>query len=312
MSVRDTHKGAPDNESEGGAGSRSAERLTEGQRKTMKMVTPYIPSRIEHMKDMMGMVRLAGEMAYHFGNILTVTSGYGDILRMKMPKGDPSIAYVEKILDSSRRAHDMVRGLLMFAGNEKVRLREVELNRVLKRSIRFVPGDVGDLVQTRTEFNESELFVMADVGMLEEVFKSLIENALEAMPEGGVLTLHTGHAPTGGQAADVDNGKEALCALITIADTGVGMDRETKQRMFDPFFSTKGQRRNMGLGLSKVYGIVKQHSGDIAVESSLGKGTTVKVRMPATRVGAKTAGPIPLPFTFAPAQLRVPGSYMGD
>jgi signal transduction histidine kinase len=310
--MQDIYREYPGGEYKSGASAWSGRVLTEGQRRMIKMVTPYAPAKTQHMKDMVGIVRLASEMAYHFNNILTVTTGYGDMLKMKMPKDDPSIAYVEKILASSRRAQDLVRGLFMFAGNERIRLREVELNRVIRRSARFLsPGPNGN-VKTKTELDDGELFVMADVGGLEEVFKNLIENALEAMPEGGVLTLRTERIPPEDEQTVNSDKDKAFYASVTVTDTGVGMDRETRERIFDPFFSTKGQRHNAGLGMSKVYGIVKQHSGEIVVESSLGKGTSVNVRIPATRVRLKTTEPIPLPVSFVTGGLHVPGSYMSD
>jgi polar amino acid transport system substrate-binding protein len=314
MNISGAGERYPGRESGNNTSPESGRILTQGQRKMMKMVTPYMPVKSQHRKDMAGIVHLASEIAHYFNNILSVTTGYGDMLKMKMPKDDPSRAYVEKILASSRRAHDLVRGLFMFAGNERISLREVDLNRVVRRAARFLPPEADDGVEKTVKLNDNELFVMADVGRLEEALKSLIENALEAMPEGGKLTLRVENlAP--GKAETAGAGTDDVCyASIYVTDTGGGMDEDTKERVFEPFFSTKGQARNTGLGLSKVYGIVKQHSGEVVVESSPGNGTSIKIYIPLVRVGLRTAEPIsiPLPVSFTAGSLHVPGTYLGD
>lgn len=314
MNISGSGEDHPGRESGNSANAISGRILTEGQRKTMKMVAAYAPPKTQHGKDMVGIVHLASEIAHHFNNILNVTTGYGDMLKMKMPKNDPSMAYVEKILASSRRAHDLIRGLFMFTGNERISLREVDLNRVVRRAARFLSPGVRDGVEKIVELDDNELFVLADVGRLEEALKNLIDNALEAMPDGGRLTLRIERvAPGKSEASDVGT-NEAFHASISVTDTGTGMDEDTRERAFEPFFSTKNRGRNIGLGLSKVYGIVKQHSGKVVVESSPGNGTSMKIYIPVVRVGLRTVEPIsiPLPVSFVADRLRVPGTYLGD
>lgn len=269
--------------------------LTEGERQSLKMVAGYVPAPFQHVKDMEGVVQFAGDVAHCFNDILSVVMAYAELLRMKLPADDPSIALLDKMLASSQSAKDLVRSLLAFTGREKVRLRELDLNKVMRRAARFLMGREDKNIDARLELDECELFVMADSDRMEEMLLHLIENATDGMPEGGMLTLRTEKIlpslrQTG--AALVDAPAQAI---FSVTDTGVGMDEETRIRAFDPFFTTKGPGRNMGLGLSRAYGVVRQHAGQISIESTPGKGTSVKVQMPLVRTVLRRTDPIPLP-----------------
>jgi len=277
----------------------SGRELTEGPQKGLKMVAGYAPAPDE--RNAAEVVEFASLIAHHFNNILSVMSGYGGLLKAKMSKDDPSFPYVEKMLASSLRARDLIRSLFLFTGDEKSRPREVDLNRVIKRAARFLSQGEEDGIATKVQLHDSGLIVMADVMRMEEVLANLIENARDAMPRGGVLTLST----EGTWPGDTGNKEEAGYACLSVTDTGIGMDEETKEKIFDPFFTTKGSGKNMGLGLCKVYGIVKQHSGDISVQSAPGKGTSVKVRMPLVRSGLTASEPIPLPDSVIAARLPI-------
>ncbi len=288
----------------------SGRELTEGRQGGLKMVGAYTPANLHHVKEMVGVVEFASDVAHHFNNILAIVSGYGGLLKVKMSKDDPSLTYVEKMLASSQKAQDVIRSLFVFSGNERIILREMDLNKVIKRATRFLEsGESGPekKVEMRLELHEGELIVMADVVRMEEVLANLIGNARDAMPSGGIVTLRTepmtlGHAGSGG----------SRFASITVTDTGSGMDKETRERMFDPFFTTKGPGRNIGLGLSKVYGIVKAHSGEMTVESAPGEGTSVRIRVPLVRSEARLMDPIPLPDSIVAGRLHLCSSYIGE
>ncbi|HEY3277388.1 MAG TPA: ATP-binding protein [Syntrophorhabdaceae bacterium] len=267
----------------------SGRELTGGGQQDVKMVTGHEPSPDD--TDMAGIMQFASQIAHHFNNILSVMSGYGGLLKSKMEKDDPSLVFVEKMLASSLRAHDLVRSLLLFTGDEKSRLRQVDLNRVVKRAGRFLAFEK-ERIKTKVELHESSLFIMADVVRMEEVLANLIENARDAMPSGGTLTIRTEPVFTDEGLAC---GAEPAFVSLSVTDTGSGMDEGTREKVFEPFFTTKGPGTNMGLGLSKVYGIVKQHAGVIEVVSAPGEGSSIKIRLPLVERGRAVAEPIPLP-----------------
>lgn len=255
------------------------------------MVTGHGPSGPDEAH-LAGVMEFASQIAHHFNNILSVMSGYGGLLKSKMTQDDPSLALVEKMLASSVKAHDLVRSLFLFTGDEKSRLREVDLNRVVKRAARFLEPLGQEKIKTKMELHESSLFVMADVVKMEEVLANLIENSRDAMVSGGSLTIRTEPLFTEEELA-CDLGPGFVC--LTVSDTGPGMEESVKARVFEPFFTTKGRGTNVGLGLSKVFGIVKQHFGNITVESAPARGTAVKIRLPLLKQCTTVTGPIPLP-----------------
>ena len=269
--------------------------LTVGERQGLKMVSGYVPAPFQHMKDMEGVVQFAGDVAHCFNDILSVVTAYADLLRMKLSPDDPSIALLDKMLTSSQSAKDLVRALLTFTGREKVRLRELDLNKVIRRATRFLSCNGEGNIDARVELDECELFVMADSDRMEEMLLHLIENARDGMPEGGMLTLRTEKVLPDLKQTGATLVEAPAHAVFSITDTGVGMDEETRERAFDPFFTTKGPARNLGLGLSKAYGVVRQHAGQISIQSTPGKGTSVKVQMPLVRAALRRTDPIPLP-----------------
>ena len=283
--------------------------LTEGQRINMPMVPGRPPVEARHGEEMVGVVRFAGDVAHHFNNVLSAVTGYANILKAKIPAGDPALSYVEEMLASSQMAHELVRSLYIFAGNDKVVLRETDLNNLVKRAVRFFSLAPANGVEVNVELFDNDLIVMADVDRMEEIFIHLLANGMDAMPGGGTVTLRTaviqaGEGSFSGLAAP-------SYASFSVSDTGVGMDEETKRRIFDPFFTKKGPGRYLGLGLSKAYGVVKQHSGEIAVESAPGKGTTLTVCLPLLRSTIASIGPIPLPCSGMAEELNFRGSGMG-
>jgi signal transduction histidine kinase len=285
--------------------------LTEGERQGLKMVSGYIPAPFQHMKDMDSVVQFAGDVAHCFNDILSVVTAYADLLRMKLSPDDPSIALLDKMLASSQSAKELVRALLTFTGKEKVRLRELDLNKVIRRATRFLSSRDEKNIDAKVELEDGELFVMADSDRMEEVLLHLIENARDGMPEGGMLILRTEKISPDLKQPCATLADAPAHAVFSVTDTGVGMDEETRERAFDPFFTTKGPARNLGLGLSKVYGVVRQHAGQISIQSAPGKGTSVKVRIPLVRTALKQTAAIPLRDSIVAARLPLAGSYLG-
>jgi len=224
---------------------------------------------------------LAGGIAHDFNNILTAIIGYASVMKMKMPEDDPFRTYLEHILTSSERAAVLTQSLLAFSRKQISNPEPVNLNEIIRKAEKFLSRVIGEDIELKMTLSDNGLTVMADTGQIEQVLMNLATNARDAMPKGGTLIIETGVTEL-----DVDflkiheYGKPGMYAVITVTDTGHGMDENTRQRIFEPFFTTKEVGKGTGLGLSMVYGIIKQHNGYINCYSESGKGTTFKIYLP--------------------------------
>lgn len=234
---------------------------------------------------------LAGGIAHDFNNILTAIIGYGHILKMKLEQKSPLMGYTDQILASAERAAHLTQSLLAFSRKQVINPKPVNLNEITASVEKILLRIIGEDIELKTILSGiRDLRVMADAGQIEQVLMNLAANARDAMPEGGTLTIETGTAEL-----DIDflkiheYGKPGMYAMITVTDTGHGMDENTRQRIFEPFFTTKEVGKGTGLGLSMVYGIIKQHSGYINCYSEQGKGTTFRIYLPLIKEEAKEA-----------------------
>ncbi|MCI0341856.1 MAG: ATP-binding protein [Planctomycetales bacterium] len=236
--------------------------------------------------------RLAGGIVHDFGNLLTAITGYGELLLRRLPAGDPLRVEIEEIRRAGARATALVRQLLAFTRKQVLQPRVLDLNAALdemEATLRHVLGEEVVLVLKKDPGNPR---VRADRGQLEQAVLNLSANANDAMPDGGTLTLSTGvEVLDEARAADHDGLAAGPHAVLTIADVGVGMPPEVLERAFEPFFTTKDPAMAAGLGLSAVFGIVKQSGGDIRVESEPGKGTTFRVWFPHVEAASDVVRP---------------------
>ena len=225
--------------------------------------------------------QLAGGISHDFNNILTAMIGYGHLLKMKMKEDDPLRTYADNILSLSDKAANLTQSLLAFSRKRIMNPCPANLNEIIKRIDYLLSRIIGEDIKLQTVLSEKDLIVMADSGQIEQVLMNLATNARDAMPKGGLLTIGT-------ETLDIDEefikehgfGNEGEYALISLTDTGAGMDRETREKIFEPFFTTKEVGKGTGLGLSMVYGIIKQHEGYINVYSEPGRGTTFRIYLP--------------------------------
>jgi PAS domain S-box-containing protein len=225
--------------------------------------------------------RLAGGIAHDFNNILAAMIGYGHVLKMKLKEEDPLRSYANHILSLSDKAADLTQSLLAFSRKQIINPRPVNLNEIIKRIDYLLSRIIGEDIKLQTRLSEEDLIVMADPGQIEQVLMNLATNARDAMPEGGFLTIGTEKIAIDDEfIREHDFGNEGEYALISLTDTGTGMDRETREKIFEPFFTTKEVGKGTGLGLSMVYGIIKQHEGCINVYSEPGSGTTFRIYLP--------------------------------
>jgi len=225
--------------------------------------------------------RLAGGVAHDFNNLMAVVISNCGLLARRLEPGDPRRGLVDDILSAGERASGLTSQLLAF-GRAQTRAPEtLELNRVVDDLARLLGRLLGDDVDVRVELGESG-WVLADRGQLEQVIVNLAVNGRDAMPTGGRLTIRTALAPLAPAerlALGLPAADGPKLVLLSVADTGVGMDEHTRTSIFDPFFTTK--ERGTGLGLSTVHGIVQQCGGAISVVSAPGRGTEMRVYLPA-------------------------------
>jgi CheY-like chemotaxis protein len=228
--------------------------------------------------------QLAGGVAHDFNNILSAIVGYGHLTLRKMPKDDYLRGYVEQILEAAQRATTLTQGLLSFSRRRIMNPAPHDLNDIIRNFEKFLMRLIREDIKITTACAEDELTILVDKGQLEQVLMNLVGNARDAMPSGGDITIRTESMYMDEKFIEAHGfGKTGKYAVLTVSDTGEGMDESTRTKIFEPFFTTKGEGKGTGLGLSMVYGIVKQHEGFIDVHSELGKGTSFKVYLPLVR-----------------------------
>jgi len=241
----------------------------------------YLEVQLRQAQKMEAIGQLAGGVAHDFNNILTAIIGYGNLLKMKIHEGDPLRHNVDQILASAERAANLTSNLLAYSRKQIINPKTVSMNSIVLQVEKLLQRLIGEDIEFRTVLTDADLIVMADVGQMEQVLMNLSTNARDAMPAGGILTLETERVELSNEFVKMHAyGESGSYALISISDTGIGMDETTKERIFDPFFTTKEVGKGTGLGLAMVYGIIKQHSGYINVYSEPGKGTTFKIYLP--------------------------------
>jgi len=240
--------------------------------------------QVRQTQKMEAIGQLAGGIAHDFNNLLTVIGGNVLLLGMtELP--DDAREHVDEIAAAADRAGALTRQLLSFSRAREPRLEPVDLNPVIARVHGLLGRLIGADIRIETTLAARPARVRADPAQLEQVLINLALNARDAMPEGGVLSIGTGHA--------------SRSVLLRVADTGVGMDPKTAERIFEPFFTTKGVGEGTGLGLTNVYSVIVQAGGDIAVESEPGAGTTFTIALPALDEAGDAAAPRP-PTAEAP------------
>jgi signal transduction histidine kinase len=249
-----------------------------------------LEEQLRQAQKMEAVGQLAGGIAHDFNNILTAIIGYGNIALMKIPEGDPLRSYLGQMLAAAERAAALTKSLLAFSRKQIINLRPVSVNAIIERVEKLLQRSIGEDIELKTALTEKDTAVLADSGQIEQVLINLAMNARDAMPNGGNLIIETGQAEIDDQYIKSHGyGKLGMYVLISVTDSGEGMDEKTRDRIFEPFFTTKEVGKGTGLGLSMVYGSVKQHSGFINVYSEPGRGTTFTIYLPLLKAGARPA-----------------------
>jgi PAS domain S-box-containing protein len=233
--------------------------------------------------------RLAGGVAHDFNNLLTVINGYSDMASQALPAEDPIRSQIQAIRSAGARAADLTAQLLAFSRKQVTEPRVLDLNAVVADSERMLRRLLGENIELVTNLTPTEGRLVADAGQLHQVLMNLAVNARDAMPGGGRLTISTSEvAFDSSYLPDDPLTMRGPCLLLSVSDTGTGIEKETLAHIFEPFFTTKAVPQGTGLGLSMVYGIVEQCRGRITVDTEPGKGTTFGIYFP--RVEGPAAG----------------------
>ena len=225
--------------------------------------------------------QLAGGIAHDFNNMLTAIIGYATLLSFKVENDSSLKSFATQILSIAEKSADLTRQLLTFSRKQVISPKQINLNELIKGTEKLLHRVIGEDVELKTQLVDKNVTVMVDPGQIEQVLMNLCTNARDAMPNGGLLSIRTETKYLDeNYAKTYDLEKPGLYVLLTVTDSGVGMDEQTRQKIFEPFFTTKEFGKGTGLGLSIVYGIIKQHNGHITEYSEPGMGTTFKIYLP--------------------------------
>ena len=246
-----------------------------------------LEAQLLHAQKMEAIGTLTSGIAHEFNNILTVIIGYGRLLREEMKQDDPLNHNVNQILSSSERAANLIQSMLAFSREQISNPMPARLNKIIKNVEKLLLRVIGEDIELKTILTDEDLIVNVDSGQIEQVLMNLVTNARDAMPDGGCLTISTGLVELDEELKIFEYQKPGKYALMSLTDTGTGMDEATIEKIFEPFFTTKEVGKGTGLGLSMVYGIIKQHKGYIHVYSELWKGTTFKIYLPIAKSESK-------------------------
>jgi PAS domain S-box-containing protein len=225
--------------------------------------------------------RLAGGVAHDFNNLLTAIIGYAEVGMMRLNQGDPLRSILDEIIKAGERASTLTSQLLAFSRKQMLQMKVLDLNNVVSDMERMLKRLIGEDIDLVTRKDNHIGRVSADRGQIEQVLMNLVINSRDAMPKGGILTVETANMYLDETyvSTHVDT-QPGHYVMLAVTDTGHGMDADTLTHIFEPFFTTKSKGQGTGLGLSTVYGIIKQSGGDVWVYSEQGRGTTFKIYLP--------------------------------
>ena len=251
--------------------------LRESEKEREKLNT-----QLQQAQKMEAIGTLAGGVSHDFNNLLQAINGYTQILLMDKSENDPEYSSLTAILNSGRRASELVRSLLLFSRKAETERKPIELNIEIERARNILEHTIPKMVDIHVLHGGRLWPVLADPVQVEQILLNLGSNAADAMPDGGKLIIETANIMLSEDVAMHHSDAQAgRYVLLTISDTGHGMDKETQEKMFEPFFTTKEFGKGTGLGLASVYGIIKSHGGCIVCNSEVGRGTTFKIYLPA-------------------------------
>ncbi len=240
-----------------------------------------LETQLQQSRKMEAVGRLAGGIAHDFNNLLTIITGYTELALSRIAGSSELRGDIERIENAASRAAALVRQLLAFSRKQVLQPKILDPNAIVLNMDKLLRRLMDDHIEMITRVQEDAGKIKADPAQIEQVIMNLVVNARDAMPDGGRLVVETTNAELDAEYADEHvSVKPGRYVMIAVSDSGIGMSRETVAHIFEPFYTTKESGRGTGLGLSTVYGIVKQSGGYIWVYSEPGKGSTFKVYLP--------------------------------
>lgn len=261
------------------------------ERKRIEEAQAVLEEQLHQARKMESIGQLAGGVAHDFNNQLTVIKMYSDLIQRKMSADDPLREKLAHIQQASQRAADLTEQLLAFSRKQMLAPTVVDLNELVTNLQKMLKPLIGEDIILSTELQPALWPVTVDRSQIEQVIMNLVVNARDAMPTGGLLAITTENV-----VLNQDYARQHLetpsgpCVLLTIADTGHGMDRATQERIFEPFFTTKQVGEGTGLGLATAHGIIRQSGGNILVYSEPDQGATFKIYLPASETDEVVQG----------------------
>ena len=248
---------------------------------TLRKRNEMSEQQVRQAQKMEAVGQLAGGVAHDFNNLLGVILGYCEVLESRTDLAEPSRKMIEQIRNAGCSAKDLTRHLLAFSRRQVLQPVFLDLNSIVKQIDTMLGRLLGDNVTLTSVLSRDVGTIRADPGQIEQVLMNLAVNARDAMPQGGKITISTKNvAIDEAYSRQHPYLKPGPYVLLSVSDTGIGMDAATRARIFEPFFSTKASGKGTGLGLSTVFGIIKQSAGAIDVYSEPGRGTKFKVYFP--------------------------------
>ncbi len=245
-----------------------------------------LETQLSQSQKMDAIGRLAGGVAHDFNNLLVVIQSYAELVRDGLPANDPARGDLGEVLSAARRAATLTKQLLAFSRSETVQPVSVQLNDVVSGIEKMLHRIIGEDIELSTRLLPELGLIRADPGQLDQVILNLSVNARDAMPNGGQLLIETSNVNHDSDYAVAHvNVVPGDLVVLSVTDTGTGMDADTERRIFEPFFTTKEVGKGTGLGLATVYGIVQQAGGQIRVSSKPGHGSSFRVYFPRLRNG---------------------------
>ncbi len=238
--------------------------------------------------------RLAGGVAHDFNNLLMVISGYTEVLLERTGNNNPLYLKIEAIHQATERAATLTRQLLAFSRKQLLELKVVDVNIIVADMERLLRPLIGENIELQTKLAPNLGRTRADAGQIEQVIMNLVVNSKDAMPNGGKIAIQTANINLENDdlRRDYSYIRPGPYLMLSVSDTGHGMDKETQARIFEPFFTTKEKGKGTGLGLSTVYGIIKQSGGYVLAESEPGQGTTFRIYLPRVEDAAEPRDPV--------------------
>jgi two-component system, cell cycle sensor histidine kinase and response regulator CckA len=239
-----------------------------------------LEEQLRQMQKIEAIGRLAGGVAHDFNNILMAISSYAELLCRKLPESDPGKRYVDEIIRSTDRGSYLTQSLLAFSRKQILTPQIVDLNALVSEQLNMLERLLGESIVLRFAPGAEIGQIKVDPGQIQQVVMNLVINARDAMPDGGEVLIETANAELDSSVSDQSANPSFDYVMLSVSDTGCGIDDEIKSHIFEPFFTTKEQGKGTGLGLATVFGIVKQSNGQIFLQSEPGRGTIFKVYFP--------------------------------